>query len=83
MSEVKIITISEPELESLIDRVCRNAVLEVLAERDDELLNVEQLCKRIPGLTRHLFKKLADRAKLKNISGKYSLNAVKGALQSH
>jgi len=63
MSEVKIITISEP--------------------RDDELLNVEQLCKRIPGLTRHLFKKLADRAKLKNISGKYSLNAVKGALQSH
>lgn len=83
MSEVKIITITEPELESLIDRVCRKAVLEAFAQRDDELLNIEQLCQKIPGLTRHLFKKLVQQANLKNVRGKYSLNEVKGALQSH
>jgi len=83
VSEVKIITITEPELESLIDRVCRKAVLEAFAQRDDELLNIEQLCQKIPGLTRHLFKKLVQQANLKNVRGKYSLNEVKGALQSH
>ncbi len=83
MSEVRIITISEPELETLIDRVCRKAVLEAFAQRDDELLNIEQLCQKIPGLTRHIFKKLVDQAKLKNLRGKYSLNEVRDALQSH
>lgn len=83
MSEVKIITITEPELESLIDRVCRKAVLEAFAQRDDELLNIEQLCQKIPGLTRHLFKKVVEQAKLKNVRGKYSFNEVKAAMQSH
>ena len=83
MSEVRTITISEPELETLIDRVCRKAVLEAFAQRDDELLNIEQLCQKIPGLTRHIFKKLVDQAKLKNLRGKYSLNEVRDALQSH
>ncbi|MEQ0924078.1 hypothetical protein ABLT40_09795 [Acinetobacter schindleri] len=83
MSEVKIITITEPELESLIDRVCRKAILEAFAQRDDELLNIEQLCQKIPGLTRHIFKKLVNQANLKNVRGKYSLNEVRDALQSH
>ncbi len=83
MSEVKIITITEPELESLIDRVCRKAVLEAFAQRDDELLNIEQLCQKIPGLTRHIFKKVVEQAKLKNVRGKYSFNEVKAAMQSH
>jgi hypothetical protein len=83
MSEVKIITITEPELESLIDRVCRKVILEAFAQRDDELLNIEQLCQKIPGLTRHIFKKLVNQANLKNVRGKYSLNEVRDALQSH
>lgn len=83
MSEVKIITITEPELESLIDRVCRKAIMEAFAQKDDELLNIGQLCAKIPGLTRHLFKKLVSEAKLKNVRGKYSFNEVKAAMQSH
>ncbi|MHA3104648.1 hypothetical protein [Acinetobacter sp. ANC 3791] len=83
MPDVRLITITEPELESLIDRVCRKAILDAFAQKDDELLNIEQLCKKIPGLTRHLFKKLANDAKLKNVRGKYSFNAVKAAMQSH
>lgn len=79
----KMILMAESELESLLDRVCRKAIREAFAEKDDELLNIDQLCKKIPGLTRHLFKKLATDAKLVNTRGKYSLNAVKDALQSH
>ncbi len=83
MAEVRIITITEPELESLIDRVCRKAILDAFAQKDDELLNIDQLCKKIPGLTRYIFKKIAVQAKLKNTRGKYSYNAVKVAMQSH
>lgn len=74
---------SETELETLLDRVCRKAVLDAFSQREDELLNIEQLCQKIPGLTRHLFKNLIKKADLKNVRGKYSLNEVKGALQSH
>lgn len=83
MNEVRIITISEPELETLIDRVCRKAILDAFAQKEDELLNIGQLCDRIPGLTRHVFKKMVASAKLKNVRGKYSLNEVKAAMQSH
>ena len=51
--------------------------------KEDELLNIDQICKKIPGMTRHLFKKLVEETKLKNIRGKYSFNAVKVAMQSH
>lgn len=83
MSETKMIVMQESELESLLDRVCRKAVLEVFAEKDDELLNIDELCKKIPGLTRYLFKKLLQETPLKSIRGKYSLSAVKAAMQSH
>lgn len=82
MSAVRLITITEPELESLIDRVCRKAILDAFAQKDDELLNIDQLCERIPGLTRYIFKKVAAEAKLKCTRGKYSLKAVKAAMQS-
>lgn len=74
---------TESELETLLDRVCRNAIKDAFAQKDDELLNIEQLCERILGLTRHIFKKLAIQARLKNVRGKYSFNEVKGAMQSH
>ena len=32
MPEVRLITITEPELESLIDRVCRKAILDAFAQ---------------------------------------------------
>lgn len=82
MTETKMVIMQESELESLLDRVCRKAVLEAFAEKDDELLNIDQLCKKIPGLTRHLFKKLSEESKLKCVRGKYSLKAVKDAMQS-
>lgn len=82
MSETKMIVMQESELETLLDRVCRRAVLEAFAEKDDELLNITQLCERIPGLTWYTFKNLAKNKKLVNIQGKYSLKAVKAAMQS-
>lgn len=83
MNEIKIVTMTETELETLLDRVCKKAILDAFAQKDDELLNITQLCERIPGLTRHIFKKLVENAKLKNTRGKYSLNDVKVAMQSH
>lgn len=80
--EVKVINITETELESLLDRVCRKAILEAFAQKEDEVLNIGQICERIPGMTRYLFSQLQKKANLKNISGKYSLNAVKAAMQS-
>lgn len=79
--EVKVINITETELESLLDRVCRKAILEAFAQKDDEVLNIGQICERIPGMTRYLFSQLQKKANLKNIRGKYSLNAVKAAMQ--
>lgn len=83
MTVVQLITITAPELEAMMDRMCRKAVLDVIAQKEDELLNIDQICKKIPGMTRHLFKKLVEETKLKNIRGKYSFNAVKVAMQSH
>lgn len=74
---------SEDDLETLLDRVCRKAIMDAFAQKDDELLNIDELCKKIPGLTRYLFKKLSQETPLKSIRGKYSLNAVKVAMQSH
>lgn len=82
MGENRMIIMHESELESLLDRVCRKAVLEAFAEKDDELLNITQLCERIPGLTWYSFKKLAKDKKLPNVRGKYSLKLVKAAMQS-
>ena len=56
MTVVQLITITAPELEAMMDRVCRKAVLDVIAQKEDELLNIDQICKKIPGMTRHLFK---------------------------
>ncbi|WP_245106596.1 MULTISPECIES: hypothetical protein [unclassified Acinetobacter] len=82
MSENRMILIHESELESMLDRVCKKAILEAFAEKDDELLNITQLCERIPGLTWYTFKKLAKNKKLPNVQGKYSLKLVKAAMQS-
>lgn len=40
MNAVKIITMTESELETLLDRVCRNAIKDAFAQKDDELLNI-------------------------------------------
>lgn len=82
MSEVKVITITETELESLLDRVCRKAILDAFAQKEDEVLNIGQICEKIPGMSRYLFSQLKKKAGLKGIRGKYSLNAVKAAMQS-
>ena len=83
MGAVKIITIQEDELRDLIRQETSNAIKQALAGQHDELLTVKQLCERIPGLSRYLFKKLEEKAKLKNTQGKYSIQSVKAAMQSH
>lgn len=83
MNSIEVVTIPLAELRELIHQETFNAVEKALQGQNDELLNIKQLCDRIPGLTRHLFKQLETRAKLKNIQGKYSLNSVKVAMQSH
>ncbi|WP_166168979.1 hypothetical protein [Acinetobacter sp. SA01] len=83
MGAIEIVTIPLADLRELIRQETSNAITQALQCQNDELLNVTQLCERIPGLTRHLFKKLETKAKLKNIRGKYSLRAVKDAMQSH
>lgn len=78
---IKIFTVQDDELRQLI----REELTQLLAqafEKEDELLNIGQLCGRVEGLTRHTFKNLCKTTSLKQIDGKYSLKAVKAALQS-
>jgi len=82
MTEVKFVSMPATELAQLMEKACENAVSKVLAAQGDELLNIKQLCERIPGLSYHTFKKLEKEHKLKDIRGRYSLTAVKAALQS-
>ena len=79
---IKLITMTEEEIEAMMERVCERTMTRVLAAQDDELLNVGQLCERLPGLTRYTFSKLIVKTRLKDVQGKYSLKAVKAALQS-
>lgn len=83
MAAVKIVTMQEDELRELIRQETSNVIAKALQNQNDELLTVTQLCERIPGLTRYIFKKLEKSSKLKNTRGKYSLKIVKDAMQSH
>ena len=73
-----VLDVAKPELEEMIER----AVRKVLSEADDEMLNITQLCERIKGLSFYTFNKLKTDKRLKQVSGKYSLKAVKAAMQS-
>ncbi|MCH7379359.1 MULTISPECIES: hypothetical protein [Acinetobacter] len=78
----KIVTLEESELRAIMREEAANAYRDVMAEQQDELLTIGQLCEKIPGLTRYLFSELQKTAHLKSIKGKYSLRTVKAALQS-
>lgn len=73
-----VLDVEKDELQQMIE----SAVRKVLSESDDEMLNIGQLCERIKGLTYHTFNRLKEEKRLKQVSGKYSLKAVKAALQS-
>lgn len=79
MTEIKLITIQEAELREIIRQEITAVLKQHFESQKDALLNISQICESIPGMTQHLFKKLEAEAKLKNIRGKYSLNAVKHA----
>lgn len=83
MSTIEVITVPLNTLRDLIRQETTLAMNQFHANQHDELLTVTQLCERIPGLTRYIFKKLEKSSKLKNTRGKYSLKAVKDAMQSH
>lgn len=82
MVEEKLITIQEAELCELIHQEVTTALKQHFEIQNDALLNISQICESIPGMTRHLFKKLETKANLKNLNEKYSLRAVKKALQN-
>lgn len=82
MGAIKFITMPEDELRELIRQETAHAIQQAFAGQHDELLTVKQLCEKIPGMSRYLFKKLVLKAKLKNVQGRYSLASVKAAMQS-
>lgn len=82
MNAVRLITIEESQLRDLIREEATKAMALVLSSQNDELLTITQLCEKIPGLTRYLFSNLLKSSRLKCVRGKYSLKAVKAAMQS-
>ena len=46
MTVVQLITITAPELEAMMDRVCRKAVLDVIAQKEDELARLKDRIKK-------------------------------------
>ncbi|MGE4314592.1 hypothetical protein [Acinetobacter sp.] len=83
MAEITLIAIQEAELREIIRQEVTAALKQHFESQNDALLNISQICELIPGMTRHIFKKLEADAKLKNIRGKYSLKAVKDALHQY
>ncbi|MFA3055924.1 hypothetical protein [Acinetobacter pittii] len=81
-TEIKFVLITADELTKLLEEACDRAVTRVLANQEDELLNISQICERIPGMTYYLFKNLCKEQKIKSIRGRYSLKRVKTALES-
>lgn len=80
-TEIKFVLMPTHELSKLLEDACERAVTKVLAEQNDELLSIRQLCERIPGMTYYLFKQLRKQKKFQSIRGHYSLKSVKAALQ--
>lgn len=80
-TEIKFVLVPTNELSKLLEDACERAVSKVLAEQNDELLSIRQLCERIPGMTYYLFKQLRKQQKIQSIRGHYSLKSVKAALQ--
>jgi len=80
-TEIKFVLMPTNELSKLLEDACERAVVKVLAEQNDELLSIGQLCERIPGMTYYLFKQLRKQQKIQSIRGHYSLESVKAALQ--
>lgn len=80
--EIEVVNIGKKELAELLYNTSKQAAMDALAEQNDELLTVVQLCSRIPGMTRHTFNNLKDAQRLKGVSGKYSLAAVRKAMQA-
>ncbi len=78
---IEFVQIEKGALRDLLYEVSKQAAADALAEQNDELLTVVQLCDRIPGMTRHTFNNLKDAQRLKCIAGKYSLAAVRKAMQ--
>ncbi|MEQ1088890.1 hypothetical protein [Acinetobacter seifertii] len=81
-TEIKFVLITADELSKLLEEACERAVTKVLANQEDELLNISQICECIPGMTYYLFKNLCKEQKIKSIRGRYSLKRVKTALES-
>ncbi len=50
-TEIKFVLITTDELTKLLEEACERAVTRVLANQEDELLNISQICERIPGMT--------------------------------
>lgn len=82
MGAIEFVQIEKSVLEDMLYRVSKRAAADALAEQNDELLNIAQLCKRIEGLTYHTFARLKESTHLKCIDGKYSLAAVRKAMQA-
>lgn len=79
---IEIVQMERSALEDLIYRTAKKAYEDAKAEEDDELLTIAELCLRINGLSRYTFKKLLEKVKIPNVQGKYSIKAVRAALQS-
>lgn len=80
---VEFVQIEKTALEKLIYQVSRQAMRDELAQHSerDEMLNIAQICERT-GMTRHTFAILRDKHKIKCVGGKYSLGAIRKAMQS-
>lgn len=81
--QVEIVQIERSALEQLIYQVSKKAYLDGRAECEerDEMLNIAQICERT-GLTRHTFATFRDTHKIKCVGGKYSLGAIRKAMQA-
>lgn len=58
MAEIKLIAMQEAELREIIRQEVTAALRQYFESQNDALLNISQICELIPGMTRHIFKRL-------------------------
>lgn len=77
--EIQVVTIKLDDLVKIVDAAVAKQFEKI--NNQDRLLNIAQICQETE-LTRHTFDCLKKKHNLKCVGGKYSLLAVKKAMQS-
>lgn len=81
--KVEVITSDFEKLKAFLQPLLKDAVREVLQEREEQdlMLNMTEICEKTK-MSEYVFRQLRDKYKIPCIGGRYSLAKVRKAMQT-